>query len=455
MPTAHRSMDRPCVQIIGGGLAGCEAAWQAACLGCRVVVHEMKPERFSPAHTSADLAELVCSNSLRSDSADTAAGVLKQELRMCESLIMRIADAQSVPAGSALAVDRQRFAAAVTAAVEAHPAISVKRGEVTAIPAAGTVVVASGPLTSDALATHLSTFLGQEFLYFHDAIAPVVEADSVDHAVVFRASRYNKGTADYLNCPLDRQQYYAFIEALCAAETVPLRSFETLKPFEGCMPIEVMAQRGPDTLAFGPMKPVGLIDPRTDAQPFAVVQLRQENRDATLYNLVGFQTRMKWPEQQRVLRMLPGLEHAVFARLGSMHRNTFIDAPRVLGPKLHTRSTPRIFFAGQITGVEGYIESVSSGMVAGVQAAAHAHAWDLPLPSAATVTGALCAHVTGACTAPYQPMNANFGLLPPLAGRVPRKLRKPQYADRARRAMQDWAQIIAQQKVMPGKGLTI
>ncbi|MCX8043974.1 MAG: methylenetetrahydrofolate--tRNA-(uracil(54)-C(5))-methyltransferase (FADH(2)-oxidizing) TrmFO [Desulfobacterota bacterium] len=429
--------------VIGGGLAGCEAAWQAALRGCRVTLHEMRPERFSPAHRTPYLAELVCSNSLKAESIENASGLLKQELRLCGSLILAQADRMRVPAGGALAVDRERFARAVTEAVTHHPAITVVRGEVRDLPDQGVVIVATGPLTSDALAERLQELVGSRFLYFHDAISPIVEADSIDRTRMFAASRYDKAGPDYLNCPMTREQYYAFIEALLGAQKVPLREFETLIPFEGCMPIEVMAERGKETLAHGPLKPVGLIDPVTGEQPYAVVQLRQENQEATLYSLVGCQTRLTWSEQKRVFALIPGLEQATFARYGSLHRNTFINAPRLLLKTMQLKTQPRIFFAGQITGVEGYCESTAIGLVAGIQASRYVANKDPLVPPPSTMIGALLAFITESDDAHFQPMNANFGLLPKLSGRVFRNDRKRLLAQRA---LEDIAQWIGKTK---------
>jgi methylenetetrahydrofolate--tRNA-(uracil-5-)-methyltransferase len=433
------------ITIIGAGLAGCEAAWQAASRGCRVKLYEMKPQRFSPAHTSAGLAELVCSNSLKADGLTNASGVLKEELRMLDSLVIRQADASRVPAGAALAVDREQFSSGVTSAIEHHQAITLVREEMTEIPHQGIVIISSGPLTSDAFAECLKGLLGEQFLYFHDAIAPIVEADSIDPEKTYRASRYDKGQADYINCPLSQEEYYAFVRELLAAGKAPLREFETLVPFEGCMPVEVMAERGVETLAFGPMKPVGLIDPRTGQQPYAVVQLRQENREATLYNIVGFQTRLKWPEQKRVIGLIPGLEHAVFVRHGSMHRNTFIHSPSLLAPTLQLKADPRIFFAGQITGVEGYVESTAMGLIAGINAARYGAGLDLMPPPAATLTGALAAYITDPANSKYfQPMNANFGILPPFGIKARKGDRKRLHAERALREMQSWIAAVAE-----------
>ena len=426
------------ITIIGAGLAGCEAAWQAAQSGCRVTLFEMKPQRFSPAHKIDGLAELVCSNSLKADGIANASGVLKEELRMLDSLVIRQADASRVPAGAALAVDREQFSAGVTAAIEQHPGITLVRSEAATIPSEGIVIIATGPLTSDAFAGQLKPLLGEQFLFFHDAIAPIIEAGSIDPDKTYRASRYDKGDADYINCPLSQDEYYGFVRELLAAEKAPLREFETLVPFEGCMPVEVMAERGVETLAFGPMKPVGLIDPRTGRQPYAVVQLRQENSAATLYNIVGFQTRLKWPEQKRVFGLIPGLEHTVFARYGSMHRNTYIHSPMLLAPALQLKADPRIFFAGQITGVEGYVESISMGLLAGINAARYAAGLEPAVPPEATLTGALVAYITDQANKDFQPMNANFGILPALGVKARKGDRKRLYAERALRQMCEW-----------------
>jgi methylenetetrahydrofolate--tRNA-(uracil-5-)-methyltransferase len=420
------------ITIIGGGLAGCEAAWQAVREGAKVLLYEMKPGRFSPAHHSPGLSELVCSNSLRGAGLNNAVGCLKEELRRCGSLFMEAADATAVPAGGALAVDREAFSAYITGKVETHPLIQVRREEVEVLPSEGPAIVASGPLTSGALSLVIAQLTGAEHLYFYDAIAPIVEADSVDFTRAWRASRYGKGGADYVNCPLGREEYFAFIEELREGEKVPARDFEKLIHFEGCMPVEEMALRGDMTLAFGPMKPVGLPDPRTGREPFAVVQLRQDDRHATLYNLVGFQTKLTQPEQRRIFRTIPGLENARFARLGSMHRNTYINAPACLTPTLQLRKDPRLFFAGQITGVEGYVESAATGFLAGVFAARWQRGETPPLPPPTTSFGALLSHLAGASPEGFQPMNINYGLFPSLEGR-PRKRsdRRLALADRA------------------------
>jgi methylenetetrahydrofolate--tRNA-(uracil-5-)-methyltransferase len=416
---------------IGGGLAGCEAAWQAAGRGIPVALHEMKPEKFSPAHHLPGLAELVCSNSLRGDSLENAVGLLKEELRRCGSLVMEAAQATRVPAGGALAVDRQLFSDYVTRKITSHPLITLIQGEVSEIPADGIVVIASGPLTSDALAESLSTLTGER-LYFYDAIAPIVTAESLDMTRVFAASRYGKGDGeDYLNCPLDEAEYLRFVQELVAAEKVPARDFEKIVHFEGCMPVETMAERGVETLRFGPMKPVGLADPRTDQEPHAVIQLRAENREKTMYNLVGFQTKLTYGEQRRVFRMIPGLEGVEFVRLGSMHRNTFINSPSLLLPTQQLKSDPRIIFAGQITGVEGYVESAASGFLAGVAAACLSQGATPPLPPPVTALGALMAHITNADARHFQPMNVNYGLFPELPGRVKKKEKRQLLAERA------------------------
>ncbi len=425
------------ITIIGGGLAGCEAAWQAAKEGAQVVLYEMRPHRTSPAHHSDKLAELVCSNSLRGAGMNNAVGCLKEELRRCGSLLMEAADATAVPAGGALAVDREAFSAFMTELIEKHPAIELRREEVTEIPEEGSVIIASGPLTSEPLSAAIAALTGDRHLYFYDAIAPIVEADSIDFTKAWRGSRYDKGGDDYVNCPLDRTQYAAFVAALLEAEKVPAKDFEKMVHFEGCMPIEEMAARGEMTLAFGPMKPVGLPDPRTGEIPFAVVQLRQDDRHATLYNIVGFQTKLTYPEQRRIFRTIPGLENASFARLGSVHRNTFINAPTCLEKTLQFKGDPRILFAGQITGVEGYVESAATGFLAGIFAPRLARGESVPLPPANTALAALLSHLSESSPEGFQPMNVNYGLFPPL------EVRKMKRADRrlamAERALNDLA----------------
>ena len=434
-------MNAPPIIVVGGGLAGCEAAWQAARFGLPVKLMEMRPQRMTPAHQGDRLGELVCSNSLRGAGLQNAVGLLKEELRRVGSLFMTAADTHAVPAGGALAVDRDGFAGHLTAAIGSHPQITLCREEVTAIPAGDPVIIASGPLTSAALAERIADLTGRQHLYFYDAIAPIVEADSIDHTVVFRASRYGKGGDDYLNCPLDRDQYLAFVAALLAADKVAPHAFEEFRHFEGCLPIEELASRGEMTLAFGPMKPVGLTDPRTGKEPFAVVQLRQDDHHATLYNLVGFQTKLTWPEQRRIFRTIPGLENARFARLGSMHRNTFIDAPTCLARTLHMKDHERLFFAGQITGVEGYVESAACGFLAGVFASSRRLGWEIAPPPPTTALGALLGHLATPAVHGFQPMNVNYGLFPPLAERVRgRRHQRLAMAERARADLVSWWQ---------------
>jgi methylenetetrahydrofolate--tRNA-(uracil-5-)-methyltransferase len=439
LPNSTESQKK--ITIVGGGLAGCEAAWQAAQRGVSVTLHEMKPVKYSPAHGLPGLAELVCSNSLRGISLENAVGLLKEELRRCGSLMMEAADATSVPAGGALAVDRQLFSEYVTARIESHPLIRVERRESTAIPAEGVVIIASGPLTSDALAASLAGMTGDR-LYFYDAIAPIVAADSLDMTKVFAASRYGKGDGDdYLNCPLNEDEYLRFIDELNRGEKVPARDFEKVVHFEGCMPIEELAARGVETLRFGPMKPVGLINPNTGHEAHAVIQLRAENRERTMYNLVGFQTKLTWPEQRRIFSMIPGLEEAEFVRLGSMHRNTFINSPSLLEPTQQLKSDGRIFFAGQITGVEGYVESAASGFLAGIAAAAHVQGRPVPVPPPETALGALMHHITNADARHFQPMNVNYGLFPELPGRVKKKERRQKLAERALETLEIWLEL--------------
>jgi len=411
----------PPVHIVGGGLAGSEAAWQLARAGVPAVLHEMRPVRGTDAHVSDGLAELVCSNSFRSDDpAYNAVGLLHEEMRCCGSLIIACADRTRVPAGAALAVDREAFSVAVTGALEEDPLIEIRREEITGLPPEkwDSVIVATGPLTSPALSAALLELTGEESLAFFDAIAPIVHRDSIDFSKAWFQSRYDKGDGkDYINCPLDAAQYEAFIDALLAGDKTEFRDWEKDTPyFEGCLPIEVMAARGRDTLRFGPMKPVGLTDPRSGARPHAVVQLRQDNALATLYNIVGFQTKLKYGEQTRIFRMIPGLEHAEFARLGGIHRNTFLNSPRLLDETMRLKAAPRLRFAGQITGVEGYVESAAMGLIAGRFAAAARRGKAAMPPPATTALGALLAHITGGGVADtFQPMNVNFGLFPAIA----------------------------------------
>jgi methylenetetrahydrofolate--tRNA-(uracil-5-)-methyltransferase len=432
------------VRVIGGGMAGCEAAWQLAARGVEVELVDMKPGRRSPAHVLPGLAELVCSNSLRSDNPSNAVGLLHEELRRLGSLVLRIADETRVPAGDALAVDRERFSAQMTAALEQHPRVTRRTEEVAALPPPpGLAVVATGPLTGEALAADMAGLAGGR-LYFYDSIAPIVADESIDKEIAYARSRYGKGTGDdYLNLPLDEAQYHAFVAALLAAEKVPAHAFEEPRYFEGCLPIEVMAERGPEVLAYGPMKPVGLEDPRTGRRPYAVVQLRREDVAGTAWNLVGFQTRLTWPEQKRVFRtFLPGLAQAEFVRLGQIHRNTFLDAPRVLAPDLSSRERPHLFFAGQITGVEGYVESTACGLLAARAVLDRLAGRPFRPPPAATAMGALHRHLTGEAHPPgydYQPTNVVFALFPALTGRYRGKAaRKDAYAERARKELEPW-----------------
>jgi len=427
------------VRIIGGGLAGAEAAWQLARRGVAVELYEMRPQRSTEAHAGNDLGELVCSNSLRSDLLSAPAGLLKAEMRRLDSVIVRCAEQHRVPAGSALAVDRDAFSAGLTEIVQGLPDVRIIREEVREIPDEGVVIVATGPLTSPALSRQLTAALGEEHLYFYDAISPIVTADSIDMEIAFRAARYGKGGDDYLNLPLTREEYDRFVDALLAAERVPTHAFERFVAFAGCMPIEEMADRGKDTLSFGPMRAVGLIDPHSGKRPDAVVQLRQENRARTLYNLVGFQTKMTYPEQRRVFALIPGLAKAEFVRLGSMHRNTFINAPLHLEPTLQWRRRPTLFFAGQMTGVEGYIESAATGMLAGINAARLLAGDDPVVPPITTALGSLLAYITDSERKQFQPMNVNFGLIPPLAKRLRGKAKKEMMSRRALADLTAWA----------------
>ena len=430
------------IHIIGGGLAGSEAAWQIARRGGRAILYEMRPVRPTPAHRSDRLAELVCSNSLKSEQENTASWLLKEELRRCDSLLLRAAEKARVPGGHALTVDREIFSAEVTAAVAGEPRIELRREEVTRIPE-GIVIIATGPLTSDALAQEIGRLTGSDRLFFFDSISPIVEADSVDTSIAFWASRYGKsstGTDDYLNCPLDREQYERFVDELLRAESVASHIEESGTPFfEACLPIEELARRGRDTLRFGPMKPMGLIDPRTGRRPWAAVQLRQENLRADSFNLVGFQNHLKFGEQARILRMIPGLERAEFLRYGQIHRNTYINAPALLTPTLQLRARPEVFFAGQISGVEGYVESIATGLMAGMHAAALASGSEPRPLAAATAMGSLCRYVSGADPNRYQPANITFDLLPQLDPETYQRLRhdkKARHAEVCRRALE-------------------
>ena len=413
------------ITIIGGGLAGSEAAWQAANAGAKVRLVEMRGVKPTPVHQTDQYAELVCSNSLKSNLLTNGAGLLKEEMRRLDSLIVAAGDISSVPAGEALAVDRSLFAAYITNKLESHPNITLDRAEVTTIDENSVNIIATGPLTSDALALDVGRLTGQTQLFFYDAVAPTIDASTIDRDIAFLASRYEKGEAAYLNCPFNKAEYEAFYEALLSAELAPLQEHESKVPyFEGCLPIEVMAARGPKTLSFGPMKPMGLIDPRTGHRPWACLQLRQENRAATLYSMVGFQTRMKWGDQKRVFRMIPGLENADFVRYGVIHRNTYIQSPQVLTDTLQMRAYPNVFFAGQITGVEGYVESAATGILAGRNAAKHLQGQPLRSLPDTTMLGALANYVAHYDGKDFQPMNANWGIVPPLIERIKDKKEK-------------------------------
>jgi methylenetetrahydrofolate--tRNA-(uracil-5-)-methyltransferase len=432
----------PQITVVGGGLAGCEAAWQLAEAGVSVLLRESKPEVMSPAHSTPLLAEIVCSNSLRSDSPEAPAGLLKAELRRAGSIILACADATRVPAGEALAVDRFAFARLVTARLANHPRVVIERRVVDELPE-GPCIVATGPLTGGRLARELGALCGKP-LYFYDAIAPIVDAETVDESIAFRGSRWDADTdpdgGDYLNCPMDEASYVAFVEAVRAGRKVTPHAFEEARYFEGCLPIEVMADRGLDVLAFGPCKPIGLTDPRTGRRPHAVVQLRAENRHRTAYNLVGFQTRLAYPEQQRIFRLIPGLAGAEFLRYGSIHRNSYVDAPRLLGPTMELRARPNIRLAGQITGVEGYIESTAMGLVAARFAAGALSGRYVVPPPPESAMGALYHHITRPRQPkePFAPMNINFGLFPPLGGRPNKKDKRRMHAERATKAFGTW-----------------
>lgn len=436
---------KPLVHVIGAGLAGCEAALAAVRQGASVVLHEMKPEKYTPAHHAPSFAELVCSNSLRSDARTNAVGLLKEEMRRLHSVVLEAADATRVPAGSALAVDRVLFSDYVTRAVKSCPDIRVEPGEVKELPRDEITVVATGPLTSDGLASYLSGELGLAGLHFFDAAAPIVDGASLDYDIVYAASRWDRGDADYLNCPMNEAQYRAFYEALLSAKEAPLHDFDSdsqkdLTVFEGCMPVEVMARRGYDTLRFGPMKPVGLRDPRTGREAYAVVQLRKENAEGTMYNLVGFQTHLTFPEQRRVFGLIPGLENAEFLRYGVMHRNTYLSSPGVLSPtyRLLKRNGAPLYFAGQMTGVEGYVESAGSGLVAGTNAGRLAVGLEEYVFPDSTMLGAMAYYVSRGTTGPFQPMNANFGIIAPLDRKVKggKNARNEAYACRALEQME-------------------
>lgn len=430
------------IKVIGGGLAGSEAAWQLAQRGFQVTLYEMRPHKTTGAHVSNQLGELVCSNSLGSKLPDRATGLLQHEMRMLKSLLLDCAEQAAVPAGGALAVDRERFAELVTTTLAEHPNITIVREEVERIPADTPTIIATGPLTSDALAADIAALTSQDYLYFYDALSPIVEADSIDMTIAFRANRYDRGDTDegdYINCPLNKDEYERFVDALANAETKALRDFELEDPnfFEGCVPIEQLAQRGPDTLAYGPMRPVGLRDPRTGHRPHAVVQLRRDNLAGSLYNIVGFQTNMRWGVQKEILQLIPGLEKASFVRMGQMHRNTFINAPTLLLPTMQFRTRPDLYFGGQITGVEGYVGNVATGLVAAVNLARQFNGQPAWIPPRDTMLGALCHYVTHTDPADFQPMKANFGIIPDLPKKIKNKReRKQAYAQRALASLQ-------------------
>ncbi len=441
------------ITIIGGGLAGVEAAWQAATEGARVKLYEMRPVKQTPAHSTDKLAEIVCSNSLKSDEPGSASHLLKEELRRAGSLVMEAAAATQVPAGAALAVDRERFAEHITHRIASHPNIEIVREEITTIPHRETTIIATGPLTSEALTFEIMKLTGDDQLYFYDAIAPIIAADSIDHSIAFKAARYGKGGDDYLNCPLNEEEYARFYDSLINANSVPLQRFEETRWFEACLPIEELARRGVDTLRYGPMKPVGLIDPRTGEQPYAAVQLRQENLMADAYSMVGFQNHLRYGEQARVLRLIPGLERAEFLQFGQIHRNTYINSPRVLQPTMQMRAHPNIFFAGQITGVEGYVESVAMGWLAGANAARLGNGEELLIAPPRSAIGALARYVSSAETKNYQPVNITFALLEPLSREQARsvKRKRDRHLLQVKLALEEWVEWI--QKARSGSEL--
>jgi len=432
--------DKQQINVIGGGLAGVEAAWQAAEMGAKVRLYEMRPVQQTPAHRTDKLAEIVCSNSLKTDEPGSAPYLLKEELRRGGSMVLEVAAKTRVPAGAALSVDRGKFAEMITEKVEAHPNIEIVRGEVTTIPTDGVTIIATGPLTSDALTKEIMKLTGDDQLYFYDAIAPIVAADSIDMSIAFKAARYGKGGDDYINCPMSPDEYAVFYDALINAKSVPLKRFEDTHWFESCLPIEEAARRGVDTLRYGPMKPRGLPDPKTGREPWACVQLRQENMMADAYGLVGFQNHLRYGEQERVLKLIPGLENAEFLQFGQIHRNTFINSPKILNESLETRANPRLFFAGQITGVEGYVESVATGWIAGINAVRVAR--DLPMITApqTSAIGALCRYVSNVETKNFQPVNITFGLLEPLPVELRKKYRnkRERHSIQVDLALKDW-----------------
>jgi len=438
------------VTVIGAGLAGSEAAWQIASRGVPVTLYEMRPKVKTPAHHTSYFAELVCSNSLRANGFTGAVGVLKEEMRRLDSLVIGKADASAVPAGGALAVDRDLFSGGITQALKEHPLVDVREEEVTEIPEDGITVIATGPLTSPSLSAQIKGFMGEEYFYFYDAAAPIIEKDSIDMDKVYLASRYDKGEAAYLNCPMTEEEFDRFYEALISAETAELKEFEKEIYFEGCMPIEVMMRRGRQTALFGPMKPVGLPDPRTGKNPFAVVQLRQDNAAGTLYNLVGFQTHLKWGEQKRVFQLIPGLENVDIVRYGVMHRNTFINSPKLLEPTYQCKNRPNLFFAGQMTGVEGYVESAASGLIAGINAAHLALGQEPIVFPEETTLGGMARYITTADPDHFQPMNANFGLLPKLEQKIRNKKEKNEAL--AQRALDKLAAFTAERSLTTAQG---
>jgi methylenetetrahydrofolate--tRNA-(uracil-5-)-methyltransferase len=428
------------VVIIGGGLAGCEAAWQIAERGGQVHLVDMKPLQFSPAHRSEKLGELVCSNSLRSNDQTSAVGLLKEEMQRCNSLIIRTAYETQVPAGKALAVDREKFSSRITEIMSAHPLVEIDRREVHEIPPPGAtpVILATGPLTSTPLAESLAELTGKKRLAFYDAIAPIVAADSLNMDIIYCKSRYDDGPGDYLNCPMDKDIYLKFIDELGKAECMPLKDFEDVKYFEGCLPVEVMCSRGVETLRFGPMKPVGLADPKTGAEPYAVVQLRKENQAGTTYNMVGFQTKLTYPEQERIFRLIPGMEKVEFARLGSIHRNTFVLSPELLQPTLQFKIRPDLLLAVQLSGVEGYVESAAMGLLAGINAARLINDQPPVVPPRETALGSLIFHLTESDPARFQPSNINFGLFPAWEKKIRKKFRGQERAERSLAALEKW-----------------
>jgi methylenetetrahydrofolate--tRNA-(uracil-5-)-methyltransferase len=426
------------IVVIGAGLAGCEAAWQIAKRGGKVILYEMKPEVYSPAHRSPFFAELVCSNSFKSESMENASGVLKEEMGQLGSLILKVAKETRVPAGDSLAVDRELFSKEITQVLQNLENVEVIRKEVSRTPQDRITIIATGPLTSDVLSMEIQKITESHHLFFYDAISPIVTADSINFQKAFRSSRYGKGGDDFINCPMNEEEYYRFVEALNQAEKVSARQFEKGYLFEGCLPVEEMASRGKDTLAYGPLKPVGLVDPKTGKQPFAVVQLRQEDRFKTLFNLVGFQTRLRYEDQKKVFQMIPGLENAEFVRLGSIHRNTFIDSPRLLEESLQLKLRPNLFLAGQITGVEGYMESTAMGLLSGILAYQYVNELETFIPPPTTAIGALVHYITHSLTLPFQPMNINFGLFPPFPGRSKGKAKRLLLAKRALKELEEW-----------------